>query len=123
MTSVENNSIYTWYLFIYHVIPVVNGSVIRLISTLTDGNTWYFYFWFFRVFKIKKDRHHWVRPINGERHTSEHYVQLYKKLRQDPAQLFNYFRTNISPFDELLSYGINQYKCFTSNFRFHYVRT
>lgn len=50
-----------------------------------------------------KNRKHWVHPINSERHTSGHYVQLYKKLRQDPVQFFNYFRMSISSFDELLS--------------------
>jgi len=25
-----------------------------------------------------------------------HYVQLYKKLRQDPVHIFNYFRMNFS---------------------------
>lgn len=54
--------------------------------------------------KTQKNRKHWVHPINSERHTSGHYVQLYKKLRQDPVQFFNYFRMNISSFDELLSY-------------------
>lgn len=49
-----------------------------------------------------KNRKHWVHPINSERHTSRHYVQLYKKLRQDPVKF--YFRMTISSFDELLSY-------------------
>lgn len=52
----------------------------------------------------KKDKKHWVHPINSERHTSGHYVQLYKEVRQDPVQFFNYFCMNISSFDELLSY-------------------
>ncbi|XP_068082561.1 uncharacterized protein [Anabrus simplex] len=54
-----------------------------------------------RYRKNKRNRIHWVHPINEKREESGLFYTLFEDLRKDGKKFFNYFRMSISTFDDL----------------------
>lgn len=55
-----------------------------------------------RLRRRQKARKYWVHPILQNRLTSSLYITLYPSLRNYEPKFFNYFRTSIQSFDDLL---------------------
>lgn len=49
----------------------------------------------------RRDRIHWIHPINQRRDDVGMFVTLFEDLRNDDVKFFNYFRMSIASFDEL----------------------
>lgn len=49
----------------------------------------------------KRNRLHWVHPINRRREEAGLFRILFEDLRNDQTKFFNYFRMSMSSFDEL----------------------
>lgn len=59
--------------------------------------------WFFyrRWRRRKRNRLHWVHPINQRREDVGLFYTLFEDLRNDERKFFNYFRMSVGSFDEL----------------------
>lgn len=49
----------------------------------------------------RRDRVHWVHPINQRREEVGLFCTLFQDLRNDELKFFNYFRMSMGSFDEL----------------------
>lgn len=56
---------------------------------------------YYRRKKRRRDRLHWVHPINERREQVGLFYTLFEDLRNDESKFFNYFRMSIASFDEL----------------------
>lgn len=49
----------------------------------------------------RRNRLHWVHPINQRREEVGMFYTLFEDLRNDDRKFFNYFRMSVGSFDEL----------------------